>query len=242
MSPFFGACHLLAMFAVFLLTVAGGALLSQSVPAGVSKPANQPAQNVGACKPVSQRTLEVGCWILADDPIGQVPTSSMFWHLDRYPTPAAAETDRGPRGTVVESLGKVWLLTIEDENWRPQHGNRVATIGPLAIIAGEKYSTQYLEAIFTPGMTVPSHTHSGPEVWYTEAGETCLETSDGHVQIGRPGGPPVIVPTGLPMHLTATGTEQRRSLVLILYETSKPPTTMVHDWVPQGLCKHPDVR
>jgi len=43
---------------------------------------------------------------------------------------------------------------------------------------------------------------------------------------------------GLPMHLTATGKEQRRSLVLILHDASKPPTTMVHDWAPKGLCKN----
>ena len=46
----------------------------------------------------------------------------------------------------------------------------------------------------------------------------------------------MIVPTGLSMHLTATGTEKRKSLVLILYESSKPATTFVHDWTPKGLC------
>jgi hypothetical protein len=47
------------------------------------------------------------------------------------------------------------------------------------------------------------------------------------------------IPGGPPMHLTATGTEQRRSLVLILHETSKPATTPVHEhtWTPKGLCK-----
>jgi hypothetical protein len=39
------------------------------------------------------------------------------------------------------------------------------------------------------------------------------------------------------MHLTATGTETRRALVLILHKTSKPPSTLVHDWTPKGLCK-----
>src|SRR5258705_97578 len=38
---------------------------------------------------------------------------------------------------------------------------------------------------------------------------------------------------GLSMHLTATGTEQRRSLVLILHKSSEPVTTMVHDWTPK---------
>lgn len=137
---------------------------------------------------------------------------------------------------MVESLGKVWLLSIDKAGWRPASGERVAEIGPLPVKAGDTYSAQYMEAIFTPGMTAPAHTHSGPEAWYTEAGETCLETPDGK-QVGRPG-QYVIVPAGPPMHLTATGTTQRRSLVLILHESSKPVTTPVKDWTPKGLCKN----
>jgi quercetin dioxygenase-like cupin family protein len=161
----------------------------------------------------------------------------MFWFLDVYPTRAAAEAAKGPHGTVVESLGKVWVLSIEEPNWRAAAGKRVAEIGPLPVTAGANYSAQYMEAVFTPGMTAPAHTHAGPEAWYTLAGETCLETPRG-AQIGRAGGQHVIVPGGLPMHLTATGKEQRRSLVLILHDASKPPTTMVHDWAPKGLCKN----
>src|SRR5260370_15581910 len=146
----------------------------------------------GVCKPASERTQEVGCWIMADDPVGQLTNSQVFWHLDGYSTRAAAQADKGLQSTVVESLGKVWLMTIEDAKWKSAHGNRIAEIGPLPIVAGEKYSAQYMEAIFTPGMI--AHIHSGPEAWYTMAGETCLETSDGRVQIGRPGGPPVITP------------------------------------------------
>jgi quercetin dioxygenase-like cupin family protein len=155
--------------------------------------------------------------------------------LDAYPTGAAAEAAKGPRGTVVEALGKVWLLTIGDAGWRPPGGERAAEIGPLPITAGAEYSVQYMEAIFTPGMTSTAHVHAGPEAWYTVAGETCLETPDGK-QVGRAGERPVIVPGGPPMHLTATGTEQRRALVRILHETSKPASTLVHDWVPKGLC------
>lgn len=192
------------------------------------------------CKPVSERTQEIGCWILADDSVGQLTQPEMFWHLDSYPTRAAAQADKGPQGVVVESFGKVWLMTISDEKWRSAHGNRVAEIGPLPIVAGKTYSAQLMEAVFTPGMTAAAHIHSGPESWYTLGGETCLETSDGRVQIGRAGGPPVIARMGLKMALTATGTEQRRSVVLILHESSEPATTMVHDWSPKGLCQKRD--
>src|SRR5271156_5106954 len=192
---------------------------------------------VQACTPISQRTGESGCWVLVDEPMGPLTKAQVFWHLDVYPTRAAAEANKGPRGSVVESLGKFWLMTIDEEAWRPAKGQRIAKIGPLPINAGEKYSAQYMEAIFTPGMTSSVHNHPGPEAWYTMDGETCLETPDG-TQVGRADGPPVIVRGDLPMHLTATGTEKRRALVLVLHESAKPPGAMVHDWAPKGLCKN----
>jgi len=190
---------------------------------------------MGNCKPISQRTEELGCWIMVDRSMGTLTQSQVFWHLDVYPTRAAAEAVKGPRGTVLESLGKMWLLTIEESGWQSPNGQRIASIGPLPITAGEEYSAQYMEAVMTRDMTSSIHSHSGPEAWYTQAGEMCLETPEGKL-VGRAGGDPVIVPGGLPMHLTATGTEQRRALVLILHQSSKPPITLVHDWTPKGLC------
>jgi|SRR5579883_1411521 len=116
----------------------------------------------GTCRPVSERSQEVGCWILANDPIGELADTQTFWHLDSFPTRASAESARTKRGTVVEAFGKIWLLTIEDANWRASGGERIATIGPLPINPGV-YAAQYMEAVFNPGMTAPAHTHSGPE-------------------------------------------------------------------------------
>ena len=189
----------------------------------------------GVCRPYTERTQEVGCWILANDPVGELTGTETFWHLDAFPTREAAEAAKTKRSSIVDALGKTWLLTIGDATWQANGGEHVTTIGPLPITPGA-YAAQYMEAIFTPGMTAPAHTHSGPEAWYTVAGETCLETPTG-TQIGRAGGPRVIIPGGLPMHLTATGTEVRRALVLILYDTNKPPTNLHHEWTPKGLCK-----
>jgi len=175
---------------------------------------------------------------MVDDPVGALPLEPVFWHLDTYPSRAAAEAAKTRRGTVVESLGKVWLFTIAERDWRPISGDHVADVGPLPVRQGIMYSATYMEAIFTPGMTSSTHTHSGPEAWYTLAGETCLETPDG-IMVGRAGGPPVIVPAGPPMHLTATGTVERRAIVLILHDESQPATTVTHTWTPKGLCKTP---
>lgn len=208
----------------------GGALLLAA-----SRAVSQPVDG-GVCRPVSERKTAVGCWILVNEPIGVLTERQTFWHLDVYPTLEAAEASKGTHGIVVEALGRVWLLSIEAAGWRAPGGQHIADIGPVPIRAGEAYAAQYMEAIFTPGMTAPAHRHAGPEIWYTESGETCLETPAGKV-IGRAGGPPVIIPEGPPMHLTATGTEQRRALVLILHSSSKAATTMAHDWTPKGLCR-----
>ena len=111
----------------------------------------------------------------------------------------------------------------------------MAEIGPLPIKPGD-YSVQYMEAVFEPGMTSATHRHSGPEAWYTLQGETCLETPSG-AQTGRAGGPPVIIPEGPPMHLTATGTVLRKAIVLILHRAGEPATMLAHDWTPKGLCR-----
>jgi quercetin dioxygenase-like cupin family protein len=189
----------------------------------------------GVCRSVAERDQEIGCWILSNDPLGEFTEKQVFWHLDSFETREAAEAAKGRRSTVLQALGKVWLLTIGDADWRAASGQHISTIGPLPITPGA-YTAQYMEAVFAPGMTAPAHTHSGPEAWYTVAGETCLETPDG-IQVGRAGRPPVIVPGGTPMHLTATGTETRRALVLILHDANKPATTLYHDWKPKGLCK-----
>src|SRR5689334_2085550 len=94
------------------------------------------------CKPVKERTGEVGCWITANTSLGLLPKEPIFWHLYSYPTKADAESARTSRSTVVESLGKIWLFTIDVEKWHPSKGERVAVIGPLPVTADINYSSQ----------------------------------------------------------------------------------------------------
>jgi quercetin dioxygenase-like cupin family protein len=213
-----------ALAAVVLSAAAGGAQQT----ANPAKP---------TCAPVAMRTQEVGCWIHTDAVVGVLPATPVYWHLETFPSRAAAETAKPAGATVIEALGKVWLMIVSDRDARAAGGGtHVADIGPLTIKAGREYSATYMEAVFTPGMEAPTHTHSGPEAWYTLAGETCLEPPDG-VMVGRAGGPPVIVPEGPPMHLTATGTVTRRALVLILHDAAQRATTVTNAWTPKGLCR-----
>jgi hypothetical protein len=109
---------------------------------------------------VSERTTELGCWILVDHPLGRIEQAAVFWYLDVYPTRPEAEKAGGPRGTIIESLGKIWLLTIEKAGWRPSvQGERIAEIGPLPVSVGKQYSALFMESISTPGNDF-SHTYA----------------------------------------------------------------------------------
>ena len=198
-----------------------------------------PGRGGSNCRLVSdndnERTRDAGCWIMARMPQGEILQSTVFWHVHSYSSRSEAEAAKGPLGAVIEGLGKIWLFTIGERGWQPSGGVRVAEVGPLQVKPGEKYSAQYMVAVFTPGMTTPVHRHPGPEAWYTLSGEVCLETPDG--KFTARAGESTIIPAGPPMKLTATGTEKRRSLVLILHETSQPSGILVSDWTPKGLCK-----
>ena len=195
------------------------------------------AQTDGTCIPVAERAGRVaGCFITAREELGPLPASpSLYWHLDGYPTLAAAAAARAPRSTVVESLGRVWLFTIVSADWRSRGGERVARIGPLPLVAADSFAAVYMEGVFEPGMHSVVHRHPGVEAWYTLEGSMCVETPDGKSE-QRAGDPGVVVPGGIPMMLTGTGNGPRRSLVLILQDATRPRSTPASDWTPRHLC------
>ncbi|HEY9138793.1 MAG TPA: hypothetical protein VIM67_11010, partial [Terriglobus sp.] len=111
---------------------------------------------------------------------------------------------------------------------------RISRVGPLPVKEGIAYNAQYMEAVLQPGMVSKTHLHSGVEAFYTEGGETCLETPSGK-QTGKKG-TDVVISEGVPMELTAVGSEARRGLILILHDASRPPTTLVDTWQSKHLC------
>ncbi len=198
------------------------------------------AQTDGTCVPVSERAGRAfGCFITARTELGALPKQPpLFWYLDTYATEGEARSAASPRGTVVASLGRVWLFTIADSAYVARGGTRVARIGPLALVDAAQFAAVYMEGVFQPGMTSVVHRHPGVEAWYTLDGSMCVETSEGRVdqQAGDPG---VMASGGLPMQLTGTGTVARRSVVLILQDATLPRSTPAHDWTPKGLCQEP---
>jgi quercetin dioxygenase-like cupin family protein len=192
----------------------------------------------GGCDvPASQRTADTGCYLLAEEPLQKLPAKEVFWHLYAYPTRAAADAARkGRTGTVVESLGKIWLFTIAGKDWRAPAGDRLAVIGPLPVAAAKRYTARYMEAVFPPqqAMRTAVHQHSGPEAWYVVTGAQCLRTPENVLVIRA--GEGGFVRAGPSMLLTSLGTETRRAVLLVLHDASQPWMTITSDWTPTTTC------
>ena len=172
--------------------------------------------------------------LLASVPVGSISTP-LYWHIDQFATEAAAGAASTDQGTIVSAYGKIWLFTLAGKDWLAAGGRRMARIGPLPIETTSGLTAEYLRSVFAPGQTAPLHVHSGPEAFYAMTGGTCLETPDGVRKATGPNNV-LLIQAGPPMLLKAIGHEPRRGFALILHETGLPPTTLIHDWAPKGLC------
>ena len=86
------------------------------------------AQTGVTCEPVAQRgDRTLGCYITARESLGHVPADAiLYWHIDSFPTLAAAEAARSGRATAVSSLGSAWLFTLADSAWHSKAGPPIA--------------------------------------------------------------------------------------------------------------------
>jgi quercetin dioxygenase-like cupin family protein len=221
--------------------LAGPALAAVLTAAGAAPAGAQldPRRGPPGCVPVAERQIERGCYIMVEHRLGALPTDvPLHWNIAAYPSRAAAEAARGPRGAVVEALDRVWLMSIAEAGYRAPGGEHVAEVGPLRVEASTPYTAAYMQGIMLPGTETGVHRHPGPEAILTLAGEECMETPAGRL-VGRPGGEPVIVPPHVPHRLTIAGTEERRALALMLHDSAQPWAIRTHDhgWTPRGLCR-----
>jgi quercetin dioxygenase-like cupin family protein len=175
-----------------------------------------------------------GCWNIASREVSKFPAGALYWHLGKFTTKEAAEAAKGATGLVVEAEGRVWLFSFGPKDAAPRQGEKVATIGPLKMISARSYGIVVSLAILPPGAKSVTHTHPGPEAWYMLAGEQCLETPEGASKARA--GESMTAPPNTPMKLTITGTSLRRSLVVVIHDSSRPRSIPTNEWKPSGAC------
>ncbi len=187
------------------------------------------------CLPAWLRmNAQAGCWLITSADLGILSSSKVYWQIDRFADRPSAEAAKTPNDTVVESYGKVWLFAVTADGLGRTRGERVAVVGPLPITPDTKYTADYMEGTFSPGMRSIAHRHPGPEAFYNIEGEFCLETPGKKILVGPDQS--AVVEGGTPMQLTATGSRIRRSLVLVLRPSGRLLGTPSFSWRPDGLC------
>ncbi len=213
-----------------------GACLAPPIPVAADEPI--PGTTV-PCAAITEKRQDLGCYVVARQQLGALREGApdMFWHLDVFPTRAAAESARGRFATVVDAFDRSWLFTLAPREWRPEAtAQHVATIGPLPLQReAVEYAAMYLATTFGPTQSSYVHTHPGPEAWFIVSGEQCLETPLG-VTPGK-AGEGYVVRGNLPMIVHAGGIGVRRVFTLVLHDTMKPATIPANQWTPRGLCR-----
>jgi len=182
-----------------------------------------------------ERRGQPGCSVVADQPMPSPPPRPAMWHIDEFASLAAAKQAAGPNSVAFDAFGSAWLYTIESDASNHHGGKHRATVGPLPLRQATPYSIQVLVAYFQPGNFSIVHTHSGPEAWWVLEGEQCLETTKTGIQ--KHAGEGAIVEEGETMRMVGIGSGPRRSLVLVLHDSNRPPATVVDNPPPLKSCQ-----
>ena len=183
--------------------------------------------------PPGQQRPEFGCFNIATESGLQFPQPEVYWHIRTFANRPAAEAARSATGIVVEEDGRVWLSEFGARNIVVKGGHPVAVVGPLKLLPAKSYTAVLSFAAMRPGDRSRVHTHPGPEGWYMIAGEQCLETPAG-ANRAKTGGT-MTVPPSVPMELSVTGTVLRKSLVLVIHDSSQL-RGVPSPWKPTGAC------
>jgi quercetin dioxygenase-like cupin family protein len=183
----------------------------------------------------SEKRPDFGCFNVATEKGLQFQKPQVYWHIRTFANRAAAEAAKSATGIVVEEDGRVWLSEFGSRDLIVKGGQPVATVGPLQLPLAKSYTAVLSYAVMRPGDQSRVHTHPGPEGWYMIVGEQCLETPAGARRAKA--GETLTVPPNVPMELSITGTEVRKSLVLVIHDSSQARGT-VSQWKPPGACRH----
>ncbi|HTD72223.1 MAG TPA: hypothetical protein VK652_01760 [Steroidobacteraceae bacterium] len=184
--------------------------------------------------PPGEKRPDFGCFNVATEKGLQFSQPQAFWHIRTFANRAAAEAARSATGIVVEEDGRVWLSEFGSRDLIVKGGQPVATVGPLQLPPAKSYTAVLSYAVMRPGDQSRVHTHPGPEGWYMIVGEQCLETPAGANRAKA--GATMTVPPNVPMQLSITGTEVRKSLVLVIHDSSQARGT-ISQWKPPGACR-----
>jgi quercetin dioxygenase-like cupin family protein len=174
-----------------------------------------------------ERRGEIGCSVIESKVLPDGLKEPVFWHIDRFDSPASARAAVGPASIAFDAAGTWWLMTIESETADHHGGRHVTQVGPLPLLRAAKYAMMVQSAVFTPGMYSLIHHHSGVEAVYVIDGEGCYETPTGAPKLRK--GDTLALPGGTLMRAVVTGSKPRHVLAVIVHDAAQPATMRMEE-------------
>jgi len=116
---------------------------------------------------------------VAEKKVKQLPSGTLYWRLENFPTLAQAEAAAGATSLAAEVAGKVWLFTLGEKGGATRGGSKVVEIGPVPPINASEYLLRINRAGGSPGAKTPVHTHPGSEAFYVLTGRLGQKTPHG---------------------------------------------------------------
>lgn len=174
-----------------------------------------------------ERRGELGCSLVQTKPLPDNLGDSLLWHIDRFESGETAKAAETQTTVAIDAHGTWWTLTLEPTADNHHGGEHVAQVRLPSLPPAAKYSMLVYSAYVKAGLTSRVHVHSGVEAFYAVDGDQCLATPDRAYKMHK--GDTLAVPTGVTMQLVASGTTPRRTIAIVVYDTSQPPTTRVEN-------------
>jgi hypothetical protein len=157
---------------------------------------------------------------VAEKKVKQLPSGTLYWRLENFPTLAQAEAAAGATSLAAEVAGKVWLFTLGEKGGATRGGSKVVEIGPVPPVKASDYLLRINRAGGSPGAKTPVHTHPGSEAFYVLAGRLGQKTPHGtsYAEAGQGmnghGG-------DMPMEVFSAGTTDLDQLVMFVVDATR---------------------
>src|SRR5215510_11302473 len=96
---------------------------------------------------------------LVEKRVADLPSGSLYWRIETFPTLAQAQAAAAGTGLAAESGGKAWLFTLGASGGSSAGATKIAEVGPLPQLVATQYLLRVNEASGPPGSITTVHSH-----------------------------------------------------------------------------------
>ena len=161
---------------------------------------------------------------LAEKKVTELPAGDLFWRIENFASPAAAQSAASPWSLVVESAGKVWLFTLGASGGSTPGATKVAEVGPIPRVTATQYLLRINDASGPPGSITAVHSHPGSEAFFVLAGEQSIRGAHGTMKV-RTGQAEAGHGADMAMQVSSTGSTDLHALVMFVVDAGRPFST-----------------